>query len=374
MPAEVEVYRSGSLAHARNMCAEPIIWRDEPGAWARSLGIPQEAIEIYLASDVIDLHLDSFIWTRIFGYDLKKRHGLGPLRGAFMSQCDIPRVLEAGITGATWVISTNPFLPAGQRRKNFVKNYARLHGILSEHPEIRIVRTLSEYQAARAEGKHGAFIGIQGGNALSKSIDDLDLIPELGVLRITLVHLLDSNLGKTSSPLSLPGARDRLTEFGRDYVRKLNERKIFVDLAHIGRQAFFDALEVHDASQPALVTHTGVDAVYPHWRNLTDEQLRAIADTGGAIGVMYERSFLAKRGATVATVADHLMHIVKTLGIDYAMLGSDWDGAIIPPPDLATPHMLPRLVYELMQRGLRAEEIHKIFGKNFLRVLGELRL
>lgn len=355
------------------MHAEPTIWKDEPEAWARSLGIPKEAIEIYLASDVIDLHIDSFIWTRIFGYDLTKRHGLGPLRGRVFSQCDIPRVLDAGMTGATWVISTNPFLPAGQRRRNFVKNFDRLHGILSAHPSIRVVRTLSEYQAAREDGKHGAFIGIQGGNALSSSIDDLDLIPELGILRITLVHLTNSNIGRTSSPLSLPSTKDRLSDFGRDYVRKLNEKKIFVDLAHIGRAAFFDALEVHDASEPLLVTHTGVDAVYPHWRNLTDEQLKAVADTGGAIGVMYERSFLGARDVSVSTVADHLMHIVRTVGIDYAMLGSDWDGAIIPPPDLATPAMLPRLVHELMGRGLGADEIHKIMGKNFLRVLGEFR-
>lgn len=355
------------------MRSQSILLRQEPDAWARSLGIPKEAVEIYLASDVIDLHLDSFIWTRILGYDLTKRHGLGPLRGAFMSQCDIPRVLEAGITGATWVITTNPFLPARQRRKNFVKNYARLHSILSEHPDIRVVRTLSEYQSARAEGKHGAFIGVQGGNALSGSIEDLDLIPEMGVLRITLVHLTNSNIGRTSSPLSLPGTRDELTDFGREYVRRLNERKIFVDLAHIGRRAFFDALDAHDPSKPPLVTHTGVDAVYPHWRNLTDEQIRAISDMGGAIGVMYERSFLGRRNVSVSTVADHLMHIVKTAGIDVPMLGSDWDGAIIPPPDLATPLMLPRLVFQLMQRGLDAESIHKIFGKNYLRVLGELR-
>lgn len=355
------------------MSAESIQWRDEPEAWARALGIPKEAIDIYLASDVIDLHIDSFIWTRILGYDLHRRHGMGPLRGAFFHQCDIPRVIEAGITGATWVISTNPFLPAGQRRRNFVKNYARLHAILSAHPNVRIVRTLSEYRAARAEGKLGAFIGIQGGNALSSSIDDLDLIPDLGVLRITLVHLTNSNLGRTSSPLRLPGTPDRLTDFGREYVRKLNTKKIFVDLAHIGRRAFFDALEVHDPSLPALVTHTGVDAVHPHWRNLTDEQLRAIADTGGAIGVMYERSFLGKKPVSVSTVADHLMHIVHTVGIDFAMLGSDWDGAIIPPPDLMTPHMLPNLVHELMKRGLGAEDIHKIFGGNFLRVLGDVR-
>ena len=72
-----------------------------------------------------------------------------------------------------------------------------------------------------------------------------------------------------------------LTDFGRDYVRKLNEKRVLVDLAHMTRQGFWDALEVHDKTLPPAVTHAGCDAVHPHFRDLTDEQLRAIADRGG---------------------------------------------------------------------------------------------
>ena len=73
----------------------------DPAVWAGELGISREAVELYLASDVLDLHLDSFIWSRLFGYDLRERHGLGPLRGHFLSQVDFPRVREAGLSGAT---------------------------------------------------------------------------------------------------------------------------------------------------------------------------------------------------------------------------------------------------------------------------------
>ena len=73
-----------------------------------------------------------------------------------------------------------------------------------------------------------------------------------------------------------------LTDRGREYVRRLNDARVFVDLAHVSREGFFDAVAVHDRSQPLIVTHTGVAGVHPHWRNLDDEQLRAIADTGGA--------------------------------------------------------------------------------------------
>src|SRR5690606_26382431 len=178
----------------------------------------------------------------------------------------------------------------------------------------------------------------------------------------------------TSSPASRLGGRSEgLTHFGREDVRKLDEKKIFVDLAHIGRKAFFDAVEVHDRTKPLIVTHTGVEGVHPHWRNLTDDQLRTIAETGGTIGVMYQKSFLGRGEVTSRTVVDHLEHIVKVVGEDHASLGSDWDGAISPPADLATPEMLPNLVEEMLRRGWSPERVRKILGGNFLRALKMLR-
>ena len=158
-------------------------------------------------------------------------------------------------------------------------------------------------------------------------------------------------------------------------MRRLNEKKIFVDLAHINRRGFFDAVEVHDRSQPLLVTHTGVSGVYVHWRNLDDVQLRAVADTGGTIGVMYQVSFLGEPARHVRTeaVVRHLAHIVDTVGEDHASLGSDWDGAITPPHDLQTPLELPRLVDLMLRRGWGVARIQKILGGNFLRVVAALR-
>src|SRR5260221_6908066 len=100
--------------------------RRDPGAWAEELGISREAVEVYAASDVVDLHLDSFIWQRIFGYDLKKRHGRGLFGARFYSQVDFPRALEAGLTGGSWIITTNPLRTAAGRARAFVRNIARL--------------------------------------------------------------------------------------------------------------------------------------------------------------------------------------------------------------------------------------------------------
>jgi membrane dipeptidase len=348
--------------------------KTDPSAWARELGISREAVELYARSDVLDLHVDSFIWWRVFRYDPRKRHGRGAFGGRFYSQVDFPRILEAGLTGATWVITTNPLRGSRGRADTFVKNLGelrRLFDTVSDH--FQVVRNVAEYRAARAQNKHAAFIGIQGGNALDDSPEALDRIPDDVILRITLVHLSSSRLGVTSSPLG--GSDTGLTDLGRDFVRRLNEKRIFVDLAHISKKGFWDAAEVHDPSQPLLVTHTGVSGVFEHWRNLDDAQLRAVADTGGTIGVMYQSSFLGDPllGGSAEAIVRHLEHIVSTVGPDHASLGSDWDGAILPPRDMPTCLELPKLVELMLRRGMHPDTIRKILGGNFLRVVEALR-
>lgn len=343
-----------------------------PEAWAAQLGISREAVELYLGSDVIDLHLDSFIWNRLFGYDLRRRHRGGLLGHRFYSQVDLPRIRAAHVTGGIWVITTNPLRGPRGRAETFTRNLERLTAILgAAADDVVLVKTAADYDAARAAGKHAAWIGIQGGNALD---DDgaLDRLDDR-IVRVTLVHLSTSSLGVTSSPLA--GEDTGLTDAGRAYVEALDARRIFVDLAHISRRGFFDAALAHDPSLPLICTHTGVTGVYPHWRNLDDDQLRVIADSGGTIGVMYQASFLGPtwlRG-TSAMVADHLLHIIKTVGADHASLGSDWDGAIVPPTDLRTPLELPRVVEHLLRRGVRPDDVQKVLGGNFLRALRHLR-
>jgi membrane dipeptidase len=349
--------------------------RCDPAAWARELGISREAVEIYLRSDVLDLHLDSFIWRRAVGYDLRKRHGGGLGGWRVYSHVDIPRVREAAMTGATWVITTNPLRRAASRPRVLVNNLRHLQAIFAKVPDdVRVVRNAAEYRAAVEAGLHGAFLGIQGGNALDRDLDALDLIPDDLVLRITLVHLYSSRIGVTSAP---GGTRkgEGLSDFGREFVRRLDQKRILVDLAHINRPGFFDAAQEHDGSLPLIVTHTGVTGVTPHWRNLDDEQLRAVAETGGTVGVMYQSSFLGEPtwGGRAEAVVRHLAHIVETVGEDFASLGSDWDGAIMPPRDLKSPLELPRLVELMLKQSWSAERIQKILGGNFLRVVAAIR-
>jgi membrane dipeptidase len=347
--------------------------RADPGAWARELGISKEAVDLYLSCEVIDLHVDSFIWTRILGYDLLRRHGRGVFGGRFYSQVDLPRLLEARITGAMWSITTHPFRSAPNRARAFTENLNTLRAIFERaKAHARVVRDHAEYRAARARGLHAAMIAIQGGSALDRDVRDLERLEDC-VLRVTLVHLTNSSLG----PSSVPSATERdLSTKGRAYVEALDARRVFVDLAHIGRRAFFDAVAVHDASLPLIVTHTGVNGAHPSWRNLDDDQLRAIAATGGVVGSVYHGQYLSGRlwsGGRASDIVRHIEHVVKTVGPEVPALGSDWDGLIIPPEDMRTCLELPRLVQAMLDCKFSPELIRGILGENYLRSFARLR-
>ncbi len=339
---------------------------------AERLGISAEAVALHEAADVIDLHVDSFIWRRIFGYDFRRRH-TAFTRGVMMSQFDLPRARDAGVNGATWVITTNPLGDARDREAKFFENLGELTALL-ESPEAsaRVVRTAAEYRAARAQGLHGAFIGVQGGNALAHSLDAIDRLSPGIILRVTILHLTSSRLGTTSSPL---GGKSGLTDYGKDFVRRLNAHKILVDLAHISPAGFWDAVAAHDPKVPFVVTHTGVSGVFSHWRNLDDAQLRAVADSGGTVGIMYHSEYLGDpvfRGR-LETLVRHLEHVSNVAGEDAVSLGSDWDGSIITPRDMPTVLELPRLTQALLDRKWTEARIRKVLGLNFLRVVESVR-
>jgi membrane dipeptidase len=155
----------------------------------------------------------------------------------------------------------------------------------------------------------------------------------------------------------------------------MNRQRILVDLAHISRAGFWQALEVHDRSQPAIVSHTGVCGVHDVWRNLDDAQIKAIADTGGVVGIIYHSGYLGPgaKGRTARSVVDHIEHVIKVAGDDVPALGSDWDGAITTPRDMKTVLELPKLAQIMLERGFGAERIRKVLGGNYLRVMRHVR-
>lgn len=346
--------------------------RRDPAAWARQLGISREAVDLYLASDVIDLHTDSFLWQRLNGYRLDKRHALPPWGAHLGGQVDLPRVLEAGMSGIVFDMPANPFLPKARKYGAVRGLIARMLATLKPYrAQFRHVVSYADYRAARAAGQVACWFSIQGGQALDHNLRDLERIPEIH--RITLVHLTRSRIG-ASNLHPLHGGIG-LSAYGKSFVDKLVEQRILVDLSHINRKGFFDALDVMPPEVPPIVTHTGLKAVYDIWRNIDDEQIRAVTDRNGTIGIIYERHFLAgdRHRQTLERIIDHLAHLIKIVGEDHASLGSDYDGMITLPIGFADITAQPLLVERMLARGWSEARIRKILGLNFLRVVQAVR-
>jgi membrane dipeptidase len=150
---------------------------------------------------------------------------------------------------------------------------------------------------------------------------------------------------------------------------------VMVDLAHISHEGFWDVLDVHDRTQPLTISHAACDAVFSHFRNVSDAQLRAVADTGGVIGVIFNTAFLGGSlfNGRAERVIDHVQHMLEVVGPNHVSLGSDFDGAIIGPRDLRTIRELPRLVELMLQRKIDERDIQKVLGASFLRSFASLR-
>jgi membrane dipeptidase len=379
MPAALPNLNPNRASSVDVGAAERPLYRDhrrDPEAWAGELGIPLEAVEVYLSCEVIDLLTASFVWTQVLPrYDLGARHRPRLPRSAFLNQVDLPRAREAQLTGVCWDIPTDPIGPLHRRSKRVDttrRNIARIVETLSRFPDdFTVARSVGDYREARAKGLTAGFIGIQGGEAFEDSPEEIDRVADV-VHRITLVRLSESRIGA-------PRNRRRrshvgLSPLGREYARRMQANRILVDLSHINRKGFFDALEATDPSIPVVVTHTGVNAVRRLWRNIDDDQIKAVAERGGTIGIVFHPYFLAPAlTCPLGTVVDHMEHVMRVAGDDFVSLGSDFDGMITLPDGFRDVTHLPKLVAVLLQRGWSQERISKAMGGNFLRVLNSVR-
>jgi membrane dipeptidase len=332
------------------------------------------ALELYTSCEVIDLHVETFVWTRIFGYDLARVHGPGPTGARWLGQADLPRLTAAGLSAVVLSIATNPARRSGTRTAALLRNLDRLRTLATSSSTSALASGVDSYRQARADGRLAVFLAVQGGNAFD-SADDVRLVAEGTLHRVTLLHLTDSPLGATSSPLGRSRGRGGLTAAGRALVEALNERRILVDLAHTSKRTFWEALDAHDPALPPVVTHTGVSGVHPSWRNVDDDQIRAIADRGGVVGIMYHRGFLGRPSHRVGAeaIVRHLEHAIAVGGEDVAALGSDWDGMIVTPRDMPTALELPVLVDRMLARHWPEDRIRKVLGRNALRLTAAVR-
>ncbi len=170
---------------------------------------------------------------------------------------------------------------------------------------------------------------------------------------------LEKYLDEIPSP---PG----LTKLGRSFVGAMNHLGIIIDVSHMNDRTFWDT--VKSTTMPIIASHSGVYALREHVRNLKDDQIKAIAETGGVINVVFCRNFLGDASADVSVLVDHIEYIIKLVGVDHVGLGSDFDGATMP-VGLKDLSEIGKIEAELRTRGYDEADLKKIMGHNNLRVL-----
>jgi membrane dipeptidase len=237
---------------------------------------------------------------------------------------------------------------------------------------LRAIRAAHDLDALAAlplkERPFGVIIHSEG----TRGIRDLDHLHRLHAQGLRSVGLTwNYRNAYAAGALESPDAG--LTAAGRDLVRELEALHMVLDAAHLNHQGFSDLLDT--AHGPVIVTHTACAALFPHPRCVTDDQIRAIAERDGLLGIFFANKFLAPAGArvTIDTVIDHYDHLIAVAGIEHVALGTDFGGIDSGlPENLTIPADLPNLYARLTERGYSATDIAALRGGNYRRVLGHI--
>ena len=330
------------------------------------------ANELHESSFVVDLHADPLIWAR----DLTRRSSEG--------QVDFPRLKEGGFnlqlvgiptggpphglafTAFIWWTGWPARARSGYRARAMWQLEMLDRHVQASGGQVVQVRTAGDLDVCDGAGGLGVMTVIEGGQCLEDRIEGLDAFYRLGVRGMSLTHFEPNGLGgATYHPLD---RRRGLTPFGRNVVRRMERLGMIVDLAHASEATFFDILE--ETSGPVMVSHTGVSAVHPLWRNLTDEQIRAVAARGGVIGVIFHRDFLG--GDALEDLVRHMEHVAEIGGAECLAFGSDFDGFIRPPEGIDDVTDVPKITAALLARGMSKQDIKGVLGENFRRLFREV--
>lgn len=233
---------------------------------------------------------------------------------------------------------------------------------------LAIVRTPADLYSNKQQGRKSIMLGIENGLALDGHLDRLQHFAQRGIVYMTLCHNGDNDICDSARGNH---THNGISSFGQQVVREMNRLGILVDLSHAGEKSFYDALEL--SSQPIVCSHSSCRALCDHPRNLTDDQMRALAAKGGVMQITMYNGFLVKDGeATVLDALRHLEHAIEVMGIDHVGIGTDFDG------DggvrgMANSSELLNFTCLLLARGYSEQDIEKIWGGNFLRVMTQVQ-
>lgn len=365
-------------------------------------GLSQDYKKIHQDLIVVDAHNDVIISSILDGKDIGKRVEGG--------HTDIPRLIEGGVDVQVFAVWSNDKKWQKDAFKHANDQIDALEKVVKANSDkIQMAKTYNEILDLQKQGKIAAVIGIESGNMIESSIENLVKLHERGAKYLTLTwnYNLDwvtAAAIEDSKPLK---EQKGLSRKGRKIIRKMNELGMMVDLSHSSKKTFYDVMKV--SKKPVLVSHSNAAALTPHSRNLDDAQLASLKKNGGVVGVNFYSGFLdstydarlaklytAQTGKAVTSktstweqydalsaenkhlantpienLMKHIDYLVAKVGIDHVAIGSDFDGIESPPQQLEDVSKFPLLTKLLLERGYSESDVAQIMGLNFLRILKE---
>ena len=366
----------------------------EDSLWERALALHYDAV-------VLDGHMDTPTLALEEGYRFAERHT--PLRGKH--HVDLPRMREGGLDGGFFSIYVSSRFGEGEaateRARAMLRTF-REQVDASDRAEVAL--TADDVLRLARKGTAAVLFGLEGGHALQADPDVLRELYGLGIRYVTLTHVNTNRFADASQSAPRWGG---LNDTGRMLVEEMNRLGVLVDVSHTSDSTFFDAVQASRA--PVIASHSSARAIVNNVRNLSDEQLRVLGESGGvamvnffdptvnrgfdadvmaaaykridrdyggnlrmiwkaAMDERYARGF--PRG-TVADVVAHIDHVARVAGVEHVGLGSDFDGAFSFPIGMEDVTELPHVTYGLMKLGYTDAEIRGILGGNVLRALRE---
>jgi len=390
-------------------CAAAAVQLDEKGLEAKAWDLHAKIL-------TVDTHCDTAMNMTRTNWDIGERHETGKPGSGLI---DLPRMKEGGLDALFFgcFVGQGPRTPEGyaQAKSRIILMLDAVDKMCAKYPNlVAKATTPADAYRIKKEGKRAAFIGIENGYAIGKDLSLIGQYAARGVRYLTLVHSADNDICASSTDRNSP-EDEGLSDFGREVVAECNRRGVMVDVSHMSDKAFYDVLKV--TKSPIIASHSCCRAVCDNPRNLTDDQIRALAKNEGVLQMCFLSGYLvapkpnperdkalkeleAKYGpqrgvrniqdeaartkamqefqairqkypeerATVKDIVDHIDHIIKVVGVDYAGIGTDFDGGG-GVADCADVSQMYRVTMEMLRRGYSDKDIQKIWGGNVMRVL-----
>ncbi|MGD0153433.1 MAG: dipeptidase [Thermacetogeniaceae bacterium] len=304
----------------------------------------------------VDMHCDSVSEAHKTGRDLAQRSQQG--------QADLPRLRQAGIKIQFFALFPERAYHPGRTLYQVLRLLDYASESLREEGGAMVITTRHDLEQCLATDKLGALLTIEGGEPLEGEVRILRALHRLGVRGLGLTWNNRNELGDGVDESRSGGG---LTRFGRQVVQEMNRLGMIVDVSHLSEAGFWAALE--QSSAPVIASHSNCGAIREHPRNLTDQQIKAIAQQDGLVGVNLVPQFVGPPGAGPPSLIDHIDHICELVGDDYVGFGCDFDGTDELISGVHDVTDFPVLIAALRDRGYGDASIGKICGLNCLRVL-----